>query len=129
MRKKGGERHDRMESFGKLLRNLRGATSLEAISDRTGLSARYLAKVEAGEVVVDEEAARQIIRSGFGLPVADEEHLILGIQLYDLGLRDNTLRQIIIAIIRKEAPASATRVLCKAYRDLPDGRGRRVSSS
>jgi hypothetical protein len=93
-----------MKSFGRLLKRLRGQTPLETIGDRAGLEADYLAQVEAGEVVVEEKQARQILRRGLALPRPDTDRLLLGIALYDLGLKDNAIRQLVIAVIRKEAP-------------------------
>ncbi len=77
-----------MKSFGRLLKRLRGQTSLETMAERAGLEADYLAQVEAGQILVEEKLARQILRRGFDLHRPDADRLLLGIQLYDLGLKE-----------------------------------------
>lgn len=107
-----------MRSFGKLLRNLRGTHPLPTLAEASGVAAAFLAGVEAGEHVVDPETARRILARGLGLPPAEVERLLLGIQLYDLGLRDASLRKIVIAVIHKEAPPGARAAVIQAYREL-----------
>jgi hypothetical protein len=91
-----------MKSFGRLLRRLRGKTPLATIALRSQLDLQYLEAVEAGQVPPDEPMARTILRDGFALHRQDINRLVLGVQLYDLGLKDNNFRQLIIAWIRKE---------------------------
>jgi hypothetical protein len=71
--------------------------------------------VEAGQVLVEEKLAWQILRRGFDLPRPDADRLLLGIQLYDLGLKDNAIRQLVIAVIRKEMPADIQDELRQLY--------------
>jgi|SRR6266511_2490630 len=104
-----------MKSFGRLLKRLRGQTSLETMAERAGLEADYLAQVEAGQILVEEKLARQILRRGFDLHRPDADRLLLGIQLYDLGLKDNAIRQLVIAVIRKETPADIQDELRQLY--------------
>jgi hypothetical protein len=93
-----------MKSFGRLLRRLRGKTPLATIAHRCQLDLQYLENVEAGRVLLDETMARTILRDGFDLHRQDINRLVLGVQLYDLGLKDNDLRRLVIAWIRKELP-------------------------
>jgi hypothetical protein len=93
-----------LPSFGRLLRRLRGSTPLADLAARTGLPEAYLTNVEAGTTPVDEAMARSLLRTGFALPRQDIHRLILGLHLYDLGLKDNDLRQLVIAAIRQELP-------------------------
>src|SRR4051794_19674563 len=93
-----------MKSFGRLLRRLRGKTPLATIAQRCQLDLPDLEDVEAGRVLLDEMMTRTILRAGFDLHRQDINRLILGVQLYDLGLKDNDTRQLVIAWIRKELP-------------------------
>jgi hypothetical protein len=107
-----------MKSFGRLLKRLRGQTPLETLGERTGLDPASLAQVESGKVVMEESQARHLLRQGFDLPRSDVDRLLLGIQLYDLGLKENAVRQLVIAVIRKEAPPdtqAALRQLAEQY--------------
>src|SRR5688572_22165982 len=104
-----------MRSFGRLLRRLRGETSLSTVAERAHFDELYLAQVEEGEVAVDEATAGQILRESFDLNRSDTDRLILGIQLYDLGLRDNQLRQLVIDLIRKETPQPIRSELRQLY--------------
>ncbi len=105
-----------MKSFGRLLKRLRGQTPLETIGERTGLDPEQLVAIEAGRVRVEEAQARQILKQGFALPRPDIDRLLLGIQLYDLGLKDNDMRQLVIAIIAKELSATHLDELRVFYR-------------
>jgi hypothetical protein len=102
--KRGGEKGRRMKSFGRLLHRLRGETPLETIGEHAGLEAEYLANLEANRLPIDEVMARHILQRGFDLDEQDTGRLILGIQLYDLGLKDNEIRHLVIGVIRKETP-------------------------
>jgi hypothetical protein len=93
-----------MKSFGRLLRRLRGKTPLATIAQRSQLDAQFLENVEAGQVFLDETMAHTLLRHGFDLHPKDTNRLLLGVQLYDLGLKDNDIRQLVIALIRKELP-------------------------
>ena len=105
-----------MKSFGRLLRNLRGSTPLQTIATRTTLETGYLVHLETGRLVPDSFLARHILSHGFGLPREDVTRLVLGIELYDLGLRDNEVRQLVIDLIRKAAPATVRDQLHQLYR-------------
>jgi hypothetical protein len=105
-----------MKSFGRLLKRLRGTTSLEQLSERTGRTPEELTQIEAGQLAVDEREARQLLKQSFALPRTDVDRLLLGIQLYDLGLKDNELRQLVIALIRKELPTAIQDSLRELYR-------------
>jgi transcriptional regulator with XRE-family HTH domain len=105
-----------LPSFGRLLRRLRGRTPLPELAARTGLEEPYLSQIETGAIVPDEAVVRQILHDGFQLDRKDIHRLILGLQLYDLGLKDNELRQLVIAVIRRELPAAARAELKEFYR-------------
>jgi transcriptional regulator with XRE-family HTH domain len=105
-----------MNSFGRLLRRLRGKTSLSTVAERAHLDELYLVQVEEGDVAVDVATARQILQQGFGLNRPDTDRLILGIQLYDLGLKENDLRQLVIDLIRKETPPPIRTEIKQLYR-------------
>jgi transcriptional regulator with XRE-family HTH domain len=105
-----------MKSFGRLLRRLRGAIPLETVGERAGLAPEHLTQIEAGELPVEEASARHILRRGLDLPRSDVDRLLLGIQLYDLGLKDNEIRQLAIAVIRREVPAPIQEELKQLYR-------------
>jgi transcriptional regulator with XRE-family HTH domain len=96
-----------LPSFGRLLRRLRGRTPLADIATRMDLHEPYLMEIETGAQRPDETLARRILREGFALPRKDIDRLILGLYLYDLGLKDNDLRQLVIALIRRELPPPA----------------------
>lgn len=105
-----------MKSFGRLLRRLRGQTPLTALAPLTRLAREELERIEAGRERVDEALARRLLKDGFALKKPDIDRLILGIQLYDLGLKDNEIRQLVIAVIGKElseALQDELRQLCR----------------
>jgi transcriptional regulator with XRE-family HTH domain len=110
-----------MKSFGRLIRRLRGETPLLLVAQRLGLAPEYVAQVEAGQVLVDPETARRLLRQGFAVHRQDVGRLILGVQLYDLGLRDNEIRQLVIGVIRKEWPAPVREELKQLYRRATAG--------
>jgi hypothetical protein len=103
-------------SFGRVLRKMRGTTSLEELAARTGIEAPRLAYVESGRLTADEWLARLILRQGFELEKPDIDRLILGIELYDLGLRDNEVRQLLVDFISKTAPTHLGERLRELYR-------------
>lgn len=105
-----------MKSFGRLLRRLRGRTPLPEVAQRMRLAAHELTEIEAGRVPVDRATARRLLRRGFALPRPDVERLILGVELYDLGLKNNEIRQLVIAVIRNELPDSLCQELQGLYR-------------
>ena len=109
-----------MKSFGRLLRKLRGTTSLATLAQRTALDESYLASVEAGRRVADEFVVRHILTKGFALDRGDTQRLVLGIQLYDLGLRDNDLRQLVVDLIMKTTPGKTREQLRAHYRRYAD---------
>jgi hypothetical protein len=112
---------DGLKSFGRLLRRLRGKTPLETIGQAAALDPVYLDHLERTQVLVDLTMARHILQRGLGLPRGDANRLILGLQLYDLGLKDNELRQLVIAAIRKELPISTRTELKQLYRRYAAG--------
>jgi transcriptional regulator with XRE-family HTH domain len=112
-----------MKSFGRLLRKMRGSTPLRELAQRAGLSYSYLSNLEAGRKIASEERARQILRRGFDLEEPDTTRLILGVQLYDLGLRDNDFRQLVIDLIIDSVPTRVREQLRKLYHRYADGRG------
>lgn len=105
-----------MKSFGRLLRRLRGQTPLSALAELARLAPEELERIEAGRVPVEEALARRILKDGFALKKPDIDRLLLGIQLYDLGLKDNDIRQLVIAVIGKELPAALQEELRQLYR-------------
>lgn len=107
-----------MQSFRKLFRQMRASTPLATIAEYTGLSPDYLLRIEEGRLVVDAETASNLLLKGFGLTEAEVHRLILGVQLYDLGLRNADMRKIVTDLIRKEAPAGAAGALRETYRRL-----------
>lgn len=104
-----------MKSFGRLLRRLRGHTALEAVAALAHLDAEYLGLVEAGRITPDETRARHILTNGLALNRQDTDRLILGLQLYDLGLTDNDLRQLVIAAIQNQLPTAVRAELKRLY--------------
>lgn len=98
------------------MRRLRDQTPLEEIAARGGLDLDLLQNVEAGRKPVDEFLARQILADGFGLEAPDIDRLIVGVRLYDLGLRDNAIRPLIADVILKTVPATVRRELQEIYR-------------
>lgn len=112
----GGRKQVQMRSFGRLLRRLRGTTSLEELARKTALEESYLAGVEAGKRVAEEVIVRHILRTGFALSVRDTTRLVLGIQLYELGLRDNEIRQLVVDLITREVTEAVRERVRLAYR-------------
>lgn len=106
-----------MKSFGRLLRKMRGSTSLTEIADRTTLDESYLARVEGGRAVADEFVVRHILAKAFDLERRDITRVVLGIQLYDLGLRDSDLRQLTVDLITQDAPTKVRERAKQLYRE------------
>jgi hypothetical protein len=105
-----------MKSFGRLLRRMRGTTPLETLATRTALDPAYLARLEAGRLAADEVLVRLILIRGFELDRSEADRVVLGIQLYDLGLRDNDLRQLTLDLILGTAPAGVRDEIRRLYR-------------
>jgi hypothetical protein len=105
-----------VKSFGRLLRTMRGVTPLVEIADLTRLDEPYLARLEGGRTFADEVMVRHILTKGFGLARAEVARLVLGLQLYDLGLRDPELRLLVIDLITKSAPVDVRKRLHALYR-------------
>lgn len=95
---------------------MRGTAPLDLIAARTALDTGYLASLEAGRHVADEFVARLILKGGFKLEEQDVTRLILGVQLYDLGLREHDLRQLVIDIIQKRTPPQVREEVRRLYR-------------
>jgi hypothetical protein len=104
-----------MKSFGRLLRRMRGTTPLSTLATRTRFDEGYLASLEAGRRTADEFTVRHILSRGFELDNEDVSRLVLGIELYDLGLRDNDFRQLTIDLILKAVPARAREEIRRLY--------------
>jgi len=105
-----------LKSFGKLLKRLRGKHSLSQIAERSDLDADYLANVETGRPLIDVALARTILERGFELDPLDVTRLILGVQLYDLGLTDNDFRQLTIDLMLKLTPKEVRSEVRRLYR-------------
>lgn len=105
-----------LQSFGKLLKRLRGDTSFETLAERAGLDPIYLENVEAGRTPADAAVALQVFRKGFGLSRSDAQRLLLGVQLYDLGLKNNDLRQLVVDLILGTTPPGVRTKLRALYR-------------
>ena len=86
-------------TFGRLLKRLRGETPLIAVADQCGVDSTFLRTIEEGRRPIDEASARRILVKGFAMERQDIAKAILGLQLYDLGLRDNQLRLLVIDAI------------------------------
>jgi transcriptional regulator with XRE-family HTH domain len=109
-----------MKSFGRLLQKLRGPLTLSALARRTALDEHYLAGLETGRQTPDEFVVRHILTRGFGLDQPDTTRFVLGLQLYDLGLRDTDLRQLVVDLITKESPKKVVEQLRRIYRSYSD---------
>jgi len=83
---------------------MRGTTPLKQIARKTRLDVSCLQSLETGRVLPDTALARRVLRRAFDVDQENAARLVLGLQLYDLGLRDNELRQLVIALIRKAIP-------------------------
>lgn len=108
-----------MRSFGRLLRRMRGTIPLGKIAQRIRREPQFLENIESGRVVPDERVARAILTRGFDLDADESRRAILGIQLYDLGLKDNDIRQLVIAVIEGSVPETTRASLKRHYRTLP----------
>lgn len=109
-----------MRSFGRLLRKMRGVTPLSTIAKRTAVDEGYLLSVERGQIIADELLVRQILRQGFDLDKHDTTRVVLGIALYDLGLRDSDLRQLVIDLITRDTPAGVRERAKRLFRSYTD---------
>jgi hypothetical protein len=110
-----------LPSFYRLLKRLRGSTPLQVVAARSELDEALLHGIEAGRRPVDEALARHILLKGFALDPLDTQRLILGVRLFDLGLRDNLVRPLIADVILKTVPAKTQRQLRQLYRDYTSG--------
>jgi hypothetical protein len=110
-----------MKSFGRLLRRLRGTTPLATIAKRTTFDEGYLASLESGRRVADEFTARHVLARGFELDKSDVTRVILGVQLYDIGLRDPDFRQLVVDLVVKKTPAPVRDKLRRLYRSYAGG--------
>jgi transcriptional regulator with XRE-family HTH domain len=111
-----------MVSFAKLLRRMRGQVSIAELAEKAGVYPEALAKVEAGRLSPDEGMVRLILGRGLGLPREDVDRTGLGLRLYDLGLRDNDIRQLVIDVLQRRIPDAARAELKRLYRGYA-GRG------
>lgn len=105
-----------MKSFGRLLRQMRGTIPVARIAEQAGIDAGYLRSVENGQHVMPEILAYEILRQVFELTEREALRVLLGLQLYDLGLTDNELRQLVVDLVRKEVPKPIEEQLRKIYR-------------
>ena len=110
-----------LPSFYRLLRRLRGDTPLQIIAARCELEEAFLRGIEAGRTRVDEAIASHILLKGFELDPLDTRRLVLGVRLFDLGLRDNAIRPLIADVILNTAPAKIRRQLRQIYLDYTSG--------
>lgn len=84
-----------MKSFAQLLRRMRGKLPLQELARRARVPFGILERIAAGKQVPEEAQARQILRMGLELTPEDVERTLLGLRLYDLGLRDNGVRELV----------------------------------
>lgn len=81
-----------LHHFHLLLRRLRGTTPVEVIAARCEYPASTLRILERNRRPVTILEARYLLERGFELDRRDVDRLIVGIRLYDVGLRDNAIR-------------------------------------
>lgn len=94
-----------MKSFAQLLRRMRGGLPLAELARRAKVPFVALERIATGEQIATEAQARQILGRGLELTPADVERVLLGLRLYDLGLRDNDVRQLVADEIHGLLPA------------------------
>lgn len=104
-----------MKSFGRLVRTMRGQVPRAEIAERAGLEEAYLEDIESGRITPDERVASRLLRLGFALDTAETRRAILGIQLYDLGLKDNEIRQLVVDVMLGAAPEGVRQQLRRLY--------------
>jgi len=104
-----------MKSFGRLLRLMRGTTPRAEIAARAQVDAAYLEALETGRVTADEQVAHHLLRHGFQLDPDEARRAVLGIQLFDLGLKDNELRQLVLDVILNTVPDAIRQQLHTLY--------------
>lgn len=92
------------KSFALLLRRVQGNLTLEEIARRAHLALPLLEQITSGQREPDEAQARQILTRGLEMEPEDVERALLGLRLYELGLRDNDVRQLIADEIRGVLP-------------------------
>lgn len=105
-----------MQSFGSLLRRLRGTLPLVAVARRIGISKGYLANLEAGRKVPTAARARRMLERGFGLTGPALARAIAEVELQDLGLADPELRALALDLILGAVPTTAESRLRRVYR-------------
>ena len=81
-----------------------------------GLSYSHLANVEAGRRTLSEPRARQVLRRGFRLGEKEADRLLLEVHLLDHGLKDPTLRRLVIDLAQGRVPATVRRQIAQLYR-------------
>jgi hypothetical protein len=106
-----------MPSFGRILKKMRRSVSLVDLSERTGYAVAILEGIELRRMPANELQAREILARGFSLERADVDRLILGLKLYELGLKDNDFRLLTIDVIRDELPIATRDAIRKLYLD------------
>lgn len=104
-----------MKSFGKLLRKLRGQIPLEEIGRKAFIPLDYLRAIERGDEVADQKLAARILTDAFALSSVDTRRLLVGIELYDLGLRDPEIRQLVADVIARRTPPKVVEALRRLY--------------
>lgn len=94
-----------MKSFAQLLRRMCGRVPLTVLARRAQVPLQVLEGIAAGKQLPTESVARRILGRGLELSPEDVERTVLGVLLHDLGLRDNEVRQLVIAEILGTLPA------------------------
>lgn len=90
-----------MRSFGSLLKRLRGTMQAQALARRLGMPKSYIANIEAGRKTPSERQARRILEHGFGLTGDEADRCLLHVLLFDYGVRDEPVREVLIDLIER----------------------------
>ena len=90
-----------MKSFGSLLKRLRADEPLSLLVDRLGVPKSYIVNLEAGRKKPTEKQARRILKVGFGLTEDEASRCILHVLLFDYGVHDEPVRDILIEVIEQ----------------------------
>ncbi|MFN3650382.1 MAG: helix-turn-helix transcriptional regulator [Armatimonadota bacterium] len=88
-----------MESFGILLKKLRGKMAASELAKRLHVPRSYIANLEAGRKVPTAKQARRILERGLGLNVTDAARCLMHVLLFDYGVRDEQVREGLLELI------------------------------